>query len=132
MLFIYPFMTSVQEISARLGRVTGRGIAGNIRHLCPRWILYGIVGLLFANISNIGADIGATGAAANLLTGGSTLIYCLLFTFVIGRAADLCALQGLFICTEVADPHALLGMAFSNLIANFIILTVAVTFNAQG
>jgi hypothetical protein len=70
MFFIYPFMTSIQEISARLARVTGRGIAGNIRHLYPRWILYGIVGLLlFANIINIGADIGAMGAAANLLTG---------------------------------------------------------------
>jgi Mn2+/Fe2+ NRAMP family transporter len=81
MFFIYPFMTSIQEISARLGRVTGRGIAGNIRHLYPRWILYGIVGLLlFANIINIGADMGA---AANLLTNGSTLIYCLLFTFVL-------------------------------------------------
>jgi Mn2+/Fe2+ NRAMP family transporter len=54
MLFIYPFMTSIQEISARLGRVTGRGIAGNIRCLYSPWILYGIVALLlFANIINI-------------------------------------------------------------------------------
>jgi NRAMP (natural resistance-associated macrophage protein)-like metal ion transporter len=83
MLFIYPFMTSIQEISARLGRVTGRGIAGNIRCLYPQWVLYGIVALLlFANIINIGADIGAMGAAANLLVGGPTLVYCVLFTTV--------------------------------------------------
>jgi NRAMP (natural resistance-associated macrophage protein)-like metal ion transporter len=83
MLFIYPFMTSIQEISARLGRVTGRGIAGNIRCLYSPWILYGIVALLlFANIINIGADIGAMGAAANLLIGGPSLLYCLLFTLI--------------------------------------------------
>ena len=83
MLLIYPFMTSIQEISARLGRVTGRGIAGNIRCLYSPWILYGIVALLlFANIINIGVDIGAMGAAANLLIGGPSLLYCLLFTFV--------------------------------------------------
>jgi Mn2+/Fe2+ NRAMP family transporter len=80
MLFIYPFMTSIQEISARLGRVTGRGIAGNIKCLYSPWILYGIVLLLlFANTINIGADIGAMGAAANLLVGGPTLVYCVLF-----------------------------------------------------
>lgn len=83
MLFIYPFMASIQEISGRLGRITGRGIAGNIKCFYPKWILYGIVALLlFANIINIGADIGAMGAAANLLIGGPTLAYCMLFTLI--------------------------------------------------
>src|ERR1700758_3313277 len=51
MLFIYPFMASIQEISGRLGRITGRGIAGNIKCFYPKWVLYGIVALLlFANI----------------------------------------------------------------------------------
>jgi hypothetical protein len=54
MPLIYPFMAAIQEISARLGRVTGRGIAGNIRRFYPPWILYlTVVLLLIANIINI-------------------------------------------------------------------------------
>jgi len=83
MPFIFPFMAAIQEISARLGRVTGRGIAGNVRRFYPPWILYLIVALLLiANIINIGADIGAMGAAVELLVGGPSLIYCALFSFV--------------------------------------------------
>jgi len=79
MPFVYPFMAGIQEISARLGRVTGRGIAGNMRQFYPRWLLYILVGLLlFANLINLGADIGAMGAAVNLLVGGPTLLYCFL------------------------------------------------------
>jgi len=55
MPFVYPFMAGIQEISARLGRVTGRGIAGNMRQFYPRWLLYILVGLLlFANVINLG------------------------------------------------------------------------------
>ena len=80
MLFSYPLMTAIQEISAQIGRVTGRGIAGNLRrHYAPVW-LYSMVGLmLIANIINIGADIGAMGAAVNLLVGGPALLYAALF-----------------------------------------------------
>jgi NRAMP (natural resistance-associated macrophage protein)-like metal ion transporter len=80
MLFSYPLMTAIQEISAQIGRVTGRGIAGNLRrHYAPIW-LYSMVGLmLVANIINLGADIGAMGAAVNLLVGGPTLLYAALF-----------------------------------------------------
>jgi Mn2+/Fe2+ NRAMP family transporter len=80
MPLIYPFMAAIQEISARLGRVTGRGIAGNMRRFYPAWMLYVIVALLIiANIINIGADIGAMGAAVNLLIGGPAHLYCVLF-----------------------------------------------------
>jgi NRAMP (natural resistance-associated macrophage protein)-like metal ion transporter len=83
MPFIYPFMAAVQEISARVGRVTGRGIAGNMRRFFPTWTLYVIVALLIiANIINIGADIGAMGAAVNLLIGGPAHLYCVLFALV--------------------------------------------------
>ena len=83
MIFIYSFMAGIQEISARLGRITGRGIAGNLRRFYPRWALYSVVGLLLlANIINIGADIGAMGAAVNLLIGGPTLLYCVVFAVV--------------------------------------------------
>jgi Mn2+/Fe2+ NRAMP family transporter len=79
MPFILPFMAGIQEISARLGRITGRGIAGNLRKFYPRWLLYILVGsLLFANVINLGADIGAMGAAINLLVGGPTLLYSVL------------------------------------------------------
>jgi NRAMP (natural resistance-associated macrophage protein)-like metal ion transporter len=81
MPFIYPFMTAIQEISARVGRVTGRGISANLRQYYPRWLLYLLIALLlFANIINLGADIGAMGAAVSLLIGGPAPIYCLLLT----------------------------------------------------
>src|ERR1700730_2056138 len=48
MPLIYPFMGAIQEISARLGRVTGRGIAGNMGRFYPAWMLYSVVFLLSA------------------------------------------------------------------------------------
>jgi NRAMP (natural resistance-associated macrophage protein)-like metal ion transporter len=83
MPLIYPFMAAIQEISARMGRVTGRGIAGNIRRFYPAWMLHVIVAfLVIANIINLGADIGAMGAAVNLLSGGPALLYCVLFALI--------------------------------------------------
>lgn len=77
MPFIYPFMAAIQEVSARIGRVTGKGIAGNLRAYYPPWIGYGVVALLFfANVINLGADLGAMGAAINLLIGGPSTFYC--------------------------------------------------------
>ncbi len=68
LLFSYPLMCAVQQISAEIGRVTGRGLAGNLRQHMPRWALYGIVLLLLvANTINIGADLGAMGAGLKLL-----------------------------------------------------------------
>jgi NRAMP (natural resistance-associated macrophage protein)-like metal ion transporter len=73
MLFCFPLMAAIQEISARMGRVTGQGIAGNIRAHYSPWLLRAIVGLLLiANIINLGADLGAMGAALKLLIGGPT------------------------------------------------------------
>lgn len=80
MPFSYPLMCGIQEISALIGRVTGRGIAGNLRRHYAPWILYTIVGLMLAaNVINIGADIGAMGAAAALLTGGPALAFAAVF-----------------------------------------------------
>ncbi|MEO7208187.1 MAG: Nramp family divalent metal transporter [Steroidobacteraceae bacterium] len=68
LLLTYPLMVVIQAICARIGRTTGRGIAGNLREFYPRWLLMSIVGLLFiANTLNIGADLGAMGAAMKLL-----------------------------------------------------------------
>ena len=77
MLFSYPLMAAIQEISARIGRVTGQGIAGNIRKHYPGVAAYAaIVGLLLvANIINLGADLGAMGDALRLLIGGPAHLY---------------------------------------------------------
>jgi NRAMP (natural resistance-associated macrophage protein)-like metal ion transporter len=91
MLFTYPLMCAIQLISAEIGRVTGLGLAGNIRRHMPAWLLYAIVALLLAaNIINIGADLGAMAAALNLLVpvpmalgiAGFTILSVLLETFV--------------------------------------------------
>ena len=80
MLFSYPLMAGIQEISALIGRVTGHGIAGNLRRHYSPVLLYLMIGLvLVANIINLGADIGAMGAAVNLLVGGPVLLYAALF-----------------------------------------------------
>ena len=64
MLLTYPLMAVVQIISARIARVTGRGLAANLAKILPRWVLVPILLLLFiANTVNIGADLAAMGAA---------------------------------------------------------------------
>ncbi len=71
-LFTYPLMVATQMISARLGCITGRGLAANVRAAFPRPVLFGIVGLLLiANTINIAADIAAMAEALRLLIGGS-------------------------------------------------------------
>ena len=83
MLFSWPLMCAIQEISARIGRVTGRGIAGNLKRHYPAPVVYSIVALLVvANVINIGADLGAMGAALKLLIGGPALVYVALFGLV--------------------------------------------------
>jgi Mn2+/Fe2+ NRAMP family transporter len=80
LLFTYPLMAVIQEISGRIGRTTGRGIAANIRQHYANWILQSVVALvLVANTINIGADLGAMGDALELLLGGSKAAYVVLF-----------------------------------------------------
>ena len=75
-LFTYPLMVGIQMISARLGCITGRGLAANVKAVFPRSVLYGIVALLLAaNTINIAADIAAMGEALRLLLGGSAHLY---------------------------------------------------------
>ncbi len=82
-VFSYPLMAVIQEISARIGRVTGAGIAGNIRRYYSRPVLYIIVSLLLiANICNLGADIDAMGAVANLLAPGPAGLYVVVFGII--------------------------------------------------
>jgi len=83
MLLTYPLMAGIQEISAWIGRVTGVGLAGNIRRHYSPMVLYPLVALLMiANIINLGADIGAMGSALKLLLGGSALFYSIEFGII--------------------------------------------------
>src|SRR5579864_2409006 len=80
LVFSYPLMVAIQEISARIGRVTGFGIAGNLRRHYPAWLSSTVVLLLLcANLINLGADLGAMGAALKLLIDGPALLYVALF-----------------------------------------------------
>src|SRR5436309_12617547 len=80
MLLTFPLMAAIQEISARVGRVTGRGIAGNVCRHYSAPLLNIVVALLFiANTINIAADLGAMADATKLLIGGHGIIYVLLF-----------------------------------------------------
>src|SRR3569623_595122 len=76
MLLTFPMMAAIQEISARVGRVTGHGISGNVRQHYSPWLLHVAVSLLFiANTINIAADRGAMADATRLLIGGHGIIY---------------------------------------------------------
>jgi NRAMP (natural resistance-associated macrophage protein)-like metal ion transporter len=75
-LFSFPLMVGVQVMCARLGMVTGRGLAGVLRRTYPRWVLWGACSLLIvANVVNIGADLGGMAEATQMVTGVSTLIW---------------------------------------------------------
>jgi Mn2+/Fe2+ NRAMP family transporter len=72
-------MTAIQTICARIGRVTGEGLAANMLHVLPRWLVTIIVSLLLlANTVNIGADIAAMGAAVQLVTGWGDKFFAIL------------------------------------------------------
>jgi Mn2+/Fe2+ NRAMP family transporter len=79
MLLTYPLMVAVQEISARVGRVTGHGLAANICRHYPGWLLQGIIVFLFAANAIIVADLGAMAHATRLLIGGPATGYVLVF-----------------------------------------------------
>lgn len=83
MVLSYPLMTAIQEVCARIGRVTGCGISANLRLHYPAWLSHAVVVLvLVANVFNLGADIGAMAAAAQLLLPAEASIYILGFGLV--------------------------------------------------
>jgi len=95
MLFSLPFMIVIQEISGRIGCVTGRGISENLRRHYTPWLGRVIVLLLLvANVINLGADLGAMGAALRLLLGGSDRLYTVGFGI-------LCVVAEIFISYAV-------------------------------
>ena len=90
MIVTYPLMSAVQMISARIGRTTGHGLAGNLRRYYPAWLTTLLVSLLLiANTINIGADLGAMADATGLVTGAHPAIFLIFF-------AAFCALSEVF------------------------------------
>ena len=80
LLFSYPLMGAIQIVSARIGRTTGAGIAGNLNKFCPAWLVYASIFLLLvANVINIGVDIGAMGASVQLFVDRPEILYVVLF-----------------------------------------------------
>ena len=83
MFLTTPFMVAVQVVSARIGSVTGRGLAANLREIAPPFLLYAVVALVaLANVFNIAADVSAMGEAARLVLGGPAFVYA----FALGAA----------------------------------------------
>jgi Mn2+/Fe2+ NRAMP family transporter len=78
----YPLMAAIQSMCARIGRVTGKGLAANIKAAFPPIVLRLVVLLLLiANTLNIGADIAAMGETAELVSGIDRHIMTALFVF---------------------------------------------------
>ncbi len=83
-LLTFPLMVSIQLMCARLGMVTGRGLAAAVRIHYPRWVLWGSCSILVvANIINIGADLGGMAEATQLITGIRALIWIPVYAMLI-------------------------------------------------
>ena len=83
-LFSFPLMAAVQLMCARLGLVSGVGLAAAIRRRYPKWILWGACALLvIANTVNIGADLGGMAEAMELITGVRAAVWLPLFAILI-------------------------------------------------
>jgi len=79
----YPLMVGIQMIGARMGWITGQGLAANFRKVFPRRVVLVLVGLLMgANTINIAADIAAMGEALQLIVGGGEHFHAVVFGFV--------------------------------------------------
>jgi len=80
----WPLMAAVQLMCARIGMVTGRGLAENLKNRFPRWLLLVFVGaLLVANTINIAADLAGMADAAQMLTGFNSRYFVLAFALII-------------------------------------------------
>jgi NRAMP (natural resistance-associated macrophage protein)-like metal ion transporter len=84
-LFSFPLMTAVQMMCARLGMVTGEGLAGVIRSRYSRWILWSSAALLvIANTVNIGADLGGMAQVTEMITGVRSIYWTPIYAVAIG------------------------------------------------
>jgi len=142
MLLTYPLMAAVQLVSAHIGRVTGAGLAKNLNRLLPHWLVSLLVTiLLVANIFNIGADLSAMAAAVQLVAGGSSHVYVVLFALIcVGLqlfapyrqyasglkwlTLSLFAYVGVLILVHVDWDQAALGMVWPREFSTAALLTI--------
>jgi len=142
MLLTYPLMAAVQLVSAHIGRVTGAGLAMNLTKVLPHWLVSLLVTiLLVANIFNIGADLSAMAAAVQLVAGGSSHVYVVLFALVcVGLqlfvpyrqyasglkwlTLSLFAYVGVLILAHVDWGKAMLGMVWPREFGTAALLTI--------
>src|SRR5271157_2407461 len=83
-LLTFPLMAAIQLMCARLGMVTGRGLAAAVRMYYPRWVLWGACSILVvANVINVGADLGGMAEATQLITGIRSLIWIPVYALLI-------------------------------------------------
>src|SRR4051794_38348025 len=139
-------MSAVQLVSAHIGRVTGCGLARNLRNAFPTWLVTVLVSILLAaNAFNIGADLAAMAASAALVTGGGEHAFVILFAvicvalqlFVPYRqyaqilkwlTLSLFAYVAVILLVRVDWPSALLGMVWPRDFGRAAILTVVAVF----
>ena len=138
----YPLMVATQLVSAHLGRVTGQGLAKNLIQVFPRPVVLFLVGiLLLANIINIGADLSAMAAGAQLVVGGGSHLFVILFALIcVGlqlfisyqRYAEvlkwltlsLFAYVGVVVLVHVDWPQALLRLIWPPMLGTDALLTI--------
>jgi Mn2+/Fe2+ NRAMP family transporter len=146
MVLTYPLMSAVQLASAHIGRVTGSGLASNLVKSFPTRIVGALIGiLLLANIINIGADLSAMAASANLVAGGGEHVFVLVFAlastllqlFVPYReyarilkwlTLSLFAYVGVLLLVHVDWPSALLRLIWPPRLGDAALLTIVAVF----
>ena len=106
-LLSFPLMAAVQLMCARLGMVTGCGLASVIRTRYPRWVLWFACALVIvANVFNIGADLGGMADAMQMITGIPAYYWTPFFAaLIIGLVLDLLPNHGPNL--QVADPGSI-------------------------
>jgi NRAMP (natural resistance-associated macrophage protein)-like metal ion transporter len=86
-LLTWPLMAAVQMMCARIGQVTGQGLAGNLKQRFPKWLLLAVViALLTANTINIAADLAGMADAASMLSGVNSRWFVVAFALLISWA----------------------------------------------
>jgi Mn2+/Fe2+ NRAMP family transporter len=146
MLLTYPMMSAVQLVSAHIGRVTGTGLASNLGRAFPKQVVGLLIGiLLIANIINIGADLSAMAASAQLVAGGGEHWFVFGFAglcvvlqlFVPYRqyaqilkwlTLSLFAYVGVVLLVHIEWPVALLGMVWPRDLGQAAMLTIVAVF----
>jgi Mn2+/Fe2+ NRAMP family transporter len=146
MLLTYPLMSAVQLVSAHIGRVTGAGLARNLGRAFPKRVVGVLIAiLLMANIINIGADLSAMAASAQLVAGGGEHLFVIGFAFLCvilqlfvpyrqytavlkWLTLSLFAYVGVVLLVDVRWPEALLGMVWPTDLGPAAMLTIVAVF----